>query len=52
MQRIVKNGVPTVITIQKVEIEMKKALFTMTMVAFTIMTWATVLLADGGGAEP
>ena len=31
---------------------MKKALFTMMMVAFTIMTWATVLLADGGGGGP
>ena len=52
MQRIVKSSCPTVITIEKEEIEMKKTLFTMAMIAFTIMTWATVVLADGGGGGP
>ncbi len=28
---------------------MKKALITITITAITIMTWASILLADGGG---
>jgi len=28
---------------------MKKALITMTIAAMTIMTWASILFADGGG---
>jgi hypothetical protein len=28
---------------------MKKALITITLTAITIMSWASILLADGGG---
>ena len=31
---------------------MKKTLLTLTLTAFTLMTWATVILADGGGGGP
>ena len=34
------------------EIKMKKAMVTMTITAITIMTWASIVLACGGGGGP
>jgi hypothetical protein len=31
---------------------MKKLIVTLTLAALTIMSWATVILADGGGGGP
>jgi hypothetical protein len=42
-------GVSTKKNNSREETKMKKTLMTITIAAITILTWASVLLADGGG---